>query len=70
MDLKLKVGAVQQHLRLAMHGLGQHVQNSVRIHSEIRRHTDENLLNDCIRKGKSGQSGKNAEYAEYAEYAE
>ncbi len=43
MALKLKVGVVQEHLRLAMHGLGQHVQDSVQTLSEIRRQTDENL---------------------------
>ncbi len=52
MALKLKVGDVQEHLRLTMHGLGQHVQDSVQTHSEIRRQTDENLLIDCIRNGK------------------
>ncbi len=68
MALKLKVGAVQE----GNDWLGQHVQDSVQIHSEIRCQTDENLLNDCIRnlEGKCTQrKQKYAEYAEYAEYA-
>ena len=82
MELKLKVGAVQERLISAMHGLGQYVQDSVQTHSEIRRQTDKNLKNDCIRKGKCRPRKQNmhnmhnmhnmlcAEYAEYVEYAE
>ncbi len=65
------MSAVQEHLRLAMHWLGQHVQDSVQTHSEIRRQTDENHLNDYIRKGKCRQRKQiYEEYAEYAEYEE
>ena len=73
MALKLKVGSVQEHLRLTMHWLGRHVHDCVQTHSEIRRQTDETLLIDCIRKGKCRpMKQKYAEYAEYAsaEYAE
>ncbi len=71
MALKLKAGAVQEPLRLTMHGFGQHVQDSVQTHSEIRRQTDENLLIDCIRKSKCRPIiQKYAEYVEYVEYAE
>ena len=60
---------MQEHLRLTMHGLGEHVQDSVQTHSEIRRQTDENLLIDCIRKGKCRPiKQKYAEYEEYEKY--
>jgi hypothetical protein len=68
--LKLKVGSVQERLRLTMHWLGRHVQDCVQTHSEIRRQTDETLLHNCIRKGKWAKGTKYAEYAEYTEYTE